>query len=61
MFTQLILILIILAAFALVYWGVQQLTLPQPMKVLILVIIGLVGLAMIYNFVGGGHIRISGG
>jgi Co/Zn/Cd efflux system component len=58
MFTQLILILLILAAFSLVYWAVQQFALPQPMKVIILVILGLVGLVMIWNFVAGGGVNL---
>lgn len=53
MFTTLILALIILAAFSLVWWGVSQLGLPQPVKVVILVILGLIALAFIYNSIGG--------
>lgn len=56
MFTTLILILVMLAAFALVWWGVSRLTLPEPVKTVILVILGLVALAVIYNTVAAGHL-----
>lgn len=59
MFTTLILILVLLAAFALVWWGVSRLTLPEPVKTVILVILGLVALAIIYNSVAGGHLSLS--
>lgn len=61
MFTTLILVLIILAAFALVWWGVSTLTIPQPVKTVILVILGLVMLAIIYNAVatGGFHFAVN--
>lgn len=59
MFTTLILILVLLAAFALVWWGVSRLTLPEPVKTVILVILGLVALAIIYNSVAGGHLNLS--
>lgn len=59
MFTTLILAIILLAAFALVWWGVSQLTLPQPVKIVILVILGLLALAFIYNSVAGGGVHLS--
>jgi hypothetical protein len=55
MIGTLITIFIILAAFALVYWGMSQLTLPPTIKVVIVVIMGLIALAFIWNlFAGGG-------
>lgn len=54
MFTSLIVILIILAAFALLYWGVSQLALPAPVRVVVLVIIGLIMLGLIYQYAVGG-------
>lgn len=59
MFTTLILVLILLAAFALVWWGVSSLAIPQPVKTVILVILGLVALAIIYNSVAGGGLNLS--
>jgi hypothetical protein len=59
MFTTLILVLILLAAFALVWWGISSLTIPQPVKIVILVILGLIALAIIYNAVAGGGLGLS--
>jgi hypothetical protein len=59
MFTTLILVLILLAAFALVWWGVSSLAIPQPVKTVILVILGLVALAIIYNSVASGGLSLS--
>lgn len=57
MFTTLVLIIILLAAFSLIWWGVNSLTLPQPIKTVILVILGLAVLAFIYNAVAGGGVH----
>lgn len=59
MFTTLILILVLLASFALIWWGVSRLTLPEPIKTVILVILGLIALALIYNSVAGGHLTLN--
>ena len=59
MFTTLILAIILLAGFALVWWGISQLTLPQPVKIVILVILGLLALAFIYNAVSGGGVHLN--
>jgi hypothetical protein len=56
MFTTLILIIIFLAAASLLWWGVGRLAIPEPVKTVLLVIIGLVMLAMIYQYVAGGHL-----
>jgi hypothetical protein len=56
MFVTLIVVLLILAAFSLVWWGVNAMALPAQVKVPVLVILGLVALWIIYQFVvGGGH------
>ncbi len=60
MFATLILVLILLAAFALVWWGISRLTLPEPVKTVILVILGLLMLAFIYNSVAGHHVALLG-
>ena len=57
----LVLIFIVLAGFALVWWGVNRFALPEPIKTVVLVIIGLVALVMIYNFVAGGGMHVSFG
>jgi hypothetical protein len=54
MIHTMILVLIILAAFSLLWWGINQLALPQPIKVVVLVILGLIGLLFIYNMFAGG-------
>jgi hypothetical protein len=59
MFLTLILVLVILAAFALVWWGIGRLTLPEPIKTVILVILGLVALAFIYNSVASGTLSLK--
>jgi intracellular septation protein A len=52
---SLILLFIIVAAFALVYWGMSQLPLPPVVRTVIIVVMGLIALVFIYNmFVGGG-------
>jgi heme A synthase len=51
----LILLFLIVAAFALVYWGMTSLPLPPTVRTVIIVIMGLIALVFIYNlFVGGG-------
>jgi hypothetical protein len=54
-----ILVLIILAAFSLLWWGINQLSLPQPIKVVVLVILGLIGLLFIYNMFAVGGVNFS--
>jgi hypothetical protein len=50
-----ILVICVLAGFALVWWVISSLALPQPVKVVVLGILGLFALVLIYNF------AISGG
>jgi len=53
-FLTLIVLLIVLAAFSLVWWGVNRMAVPEPIKTIVLVILGLVGLWFIYLAVTGG-------
>jgi hypothetical protein len=60
MFATLLLVLIVLAAFSLIWWGIGQLALPAPVKTVVLVILGLIALAFIYHvLVGGGEISLG--
>ena len=56
MFTTLIVVFIVLAFMALLWWGVSRLSLPEPVKTVVLVVLGLVCLIVIYQFVVGGGI-----
>jgi hypothetical protein len=51
----------IVAAFALVFWYLTTVSLPPAIKNLIIVIMGLIAIAFIYNLVSGGglHLGIS--
>lgn len=50
-----ILLFVLVAAFALVYWGMTALPLPPVVRTVIIVVMGLIALVFIYNmFVGGG-------
>jgi heme A synthase len=51
----LILLFVLVAAFALVYWGMTALPLPPVVRTVIIVVMGLIALAFIYNtFASGG-------
>lgn len=54
MFTTLVFVIIILAAFALVWWAIQRLAVPEPVKTVVLVILGLVMLYFVWQFVASG-------
>jgi hypothetical protein len=54
--TTLILVIILLAAFAVVWWGVGRLTLPEPIKTVVLVILALVVLFAIYQWIASGKL-----
>ena len=56
---SLIALVIIVAAFALVYWGMMQMTLPPTVKTVIIVVMGLIALAFIYNMFAGGGFGVS--
>ena len=59
MIGTMIAVIIILAAFSLLWWGVNALALPQPIKVVILVVLGLIGLAFLYNMFAGGGMGVG--
>lgn len=52
----LILVFIVIAAFALIYWGMTQLTLPPNVKTVLIVLMGLIALAFIYQAMTGGSL-----
>jgi hypothetical protein len=54
-----ILLFIIVAAFALVYWGMTALPLPPVVRTVIIVVMGLIALVFIYNLLVGGGINFS--
>ena len=56
MILTLLQVLIFLAAISLLYWGFSKLTLPEPFKTILLVIIGLILLAFMWNWVAVGHL-----
>lgn len=51
MLTTVILVFLIIAAYAIVYWGVTRLTLPPNVGTVLVVLLGLVAIAFIYNVV----------
>jgi Ca2+/H+ antiporter len=51
MFTTLALLFIIVAAFALVFWGAERLGMPPQVRVVALVILGLFALFLLYQMV----------
>ena len=55
--TTILLLFIVLAFAALMWWGVNRLSLPEPFKTVILVIIGVVLLFMLYQWVQGGGLH----
>jgi hypothetical protein len=59
MLTTVVLIFILLAALALIWWGIQRLGIPEPIKTVVLVVLGLVVLVVIYNFVASGGVHLT--
>jgi heme A synthase len=59
MIHTLIVLFIIIAVFALVYWGMTQLPLPPVVRTVVIVIMGLVALLFIYNMFAGGGTTLS--
>ena len=59
MIVTILLLLILLAAFSLVWWGVNRMAVPEPIKTIVLVILGLLALLFIYNMVSGGGLHLS--
>jgi hypothetical protein len=58
MIVTILLLLILLAAFSLVWWGVNRMAVPEPIKTIVLVILGLLALLFIFNMVSG-HSTLS--
>jgi hypothetical protein len=56
---SLVLLFIIIAAFALIYWGMTKLTLPPNVSTVIIVIMGLIALGFIYNLFAGGRLNFG--
>jgi heme A synthase len=54
-----ILLFILVAAFALVYWGMTSLPLPPVVRTVIIVVMGLIALIFIYNAFAGGGLNFS--
>jgi hypothetical protein len=59
MIVTILLLLILLAAFSLVWWGVNRMAVPEPIKTIVLVILGLLALLFIYNMVAGGGLHLT--
>lgn len=59
MIMTILLLLILLAAFSLVWWGVNRMAVPEPIKTIVLVILGLIALLFIYNMIAGGGMHFS--
>lgn len=55
----LILLFVLVAAFALVYWGMTALPLPPVVRTVIIVVMGLIALVFIYNTFAGGSPSFS--
>ena len=54
MIHTIIVLFIIVALFALVYWGMTQLPLPPTIRTVIIVLMGIVALLFLYQMIGGG-------
>ncbi len=57
--TTLLLLFILLAAFALLYWGITQFALPPMIKTVIIVVAGMFALVYLYNVVAGGSLHLN--
>jgi hypothetical protein len=55
MISQFVVILFILAAVALVWWGINRMAVPEPIKTVVLVVLGLIVLYYLYTILVGGH------
>jgi hypothetical protein len=54
MVTSVIVVILFLAGFALVWWGIGRLEIPEPVKTVVLVILGLLCILAIYHFIVAG-------
>lgn len=55
----LILLFIVVAAFALIYWGMTALPLPPVVRTVIIVVMGLIALVFIYNMFSGSGMHLG--
>ncbi len=53
MISTLIYVLFVVAAFSLVYWGVSKMALPDPVRTVLIVVMGLIGLLILWNLIAG--------
>ncbi len=53
MITTLIYVLFVVAAFSLVWWGVSKMPLPDPVRIVLIVVMGLIGLLILWNLIAG--------
>jgi hypothetical protein len=59
MIVTILLLLILLAAFSLIWWGVNRIAVPEPIKTIVLVILGLLALLVIYDLVAGNGLHFN--
>jgi len=52
---MLVVLLFVVAAFALIWWGFSRVAIPEPIKTIILVIVGLIMLYVLYSAVVAHH------
>lgn len=52
---MLVVLLFIVAAFALIWWGLSRIALPEPIRTILLVIVGLIMLYVLYSTVATHH------
>lgn len=54
-----VLLLFLLAFIAIVWWGINRIAVPEPIKTIVLVLIAFIALYFVYEmFVGGGHVSL---
>lgn len=54
-----VMLLFLLAFIAIVWWGVNRIAVPEPIKTIVLVVIALIALYFVYAaLMGGGHVSL---
>lgn len=56
--TMLVVLLFIVAAFSLLWWGLSRMAIPEPIKTILLVIVGLIMLYVLYSAFTTQHLPI---
>jgi Co/Zn/Cd efflux system component len=51
-------IFLVLAVIAIVWWGIERIGVPEPIKTIVLVIMALIALFWIFNVLTGGHLAL---